>query len=881
MPEFRIPPRYRTWIAAGVVLLLLLLGFSALDRLTREVSLAEVRLAFHSLSPARIGLAIACTAASYLVLTLYDASALRIIGRPLPWKTAALASFTGYTLSHNLGLSAVTGGSARYRVYSSAGLDGPDVARVVAIAAATFWAGVSTVAGFALLLHQRPFDIEGLAMSVSAAHAVGAATLLAVAAVIVLCAVGPAHLSFFGWTLPLPSARQALAQVAIGSLDIAAAGTALFVLVPGADPALLPNFVLAYSLGLVAGLISHVPGGLGIFEAVVVAVLPGSKAEILAALVAYRVIYYLIPLSIGVLLLAWREGGERMGGAARAVAGLRTAVTGLAPLAISAACFVGGAVLLVSGSLPAIPTRLRFLSELLPLPFIEASHIAASLSGTGLVLLAPGLYRRLDGAFVATRALLLAGAAFSLAKGLDYEEAIVCLSLAALLQWTRPAFYRRTKLVQQPLTPSWIVSVVGAFLLSIWIGFFSYRHVEYRDALWWDFALRGDASRFLRASVAAAVLLTAAAGRRLFAPAAPAAEALTQDDWRDVERILRQATRTDAMLAYARDKRLLFTAARDAFLMYQIQGSSWIVMGDPVGPTAAWSELLWRIRALADAAQGRLLLYQIGTEGLDLAIGMGLEIVKYGEEAMIDLAGFEIDTPQLRSLRKAERRAARAGATFEVVRVDQVSLILDELKDVSDEWLRIKGNREKRFSLGRFDPDYLRRFDCAVVRQQGSIIAFANLWALPNKSEISVDLMRHKAETPPNAMDFLFANLLAWGKARGYGRFNLGLAPLSGIEGRRLAPAWARAAKLVFLHGERLYGFRGLRAYKEKFAPSWEPRYIAGPHGLAFVRALRDLVNLISDVRGPDNHRPYPKNQRRASGATPLRVDPDALASAA
>ena len=513
---------------------------------------------------------------------------------------------------------------------------------------------------------------------------------------------------------------------------------------------------------------------------------------------------------------------------------------------------------------------------MLPLPFIEASHIAASLSGTGLVLLAPGLYRRLDGAFVATRALLLAGAAFSLAKGLDYEEAIVCLSLAALLQWTRSAFYRRTALLQQALTPSWTFSVAAAFLLAVWIGFFSYRHVEYRDDLWWHFALRGDASRFLRGSVAAAILLMAAAVRRLFAPAAPLVADPAPGDWADVDRIVFQASRAEAMLAYTGDKRLLFTAARDAFLMYQVRGASWIVMGDPVGPVGAWSELLWKIRGMADAAQGRLLLYQIGAEALDLAIGMGLEIVKYGEEAVIDLPDFDLGTTLLRSLRKGERRAARAGAAFEVIPAAGVGLVLGELKAVSDEWLHVKGRQEKRFSLGRFDPDYLRRFDCAVVRQDGAIVAFANLWTLPNKRELSVDLMRHKADAPLNTMDFLFAHLLAWGKAQGYARFNLGLAPLSGIEGRRLAPAWARAAQLVFRHGERLYGFRGLRAYKEKFAPAWEPRYIAGPHGLALVRALRDVTALISDVRGPAKAAPPRPHERLPSLHLGRHALPDA-----
>jgi phosphatidylglycerol lysyltransferase len=94
-------------------------------------------------------------------------------------------------------------------------------------------------------------------------------------------------------------------------------------------------------------------------------------------------------------------------------------------------------------------------------------------------------------------------------------------------------------------------------------------------------------------------------------------------------------------------------------------------------------------------------------------------------------------------------------------------------------------------------------------------------------------------------MDFLFAELMIWSRGAGYGRFSLGIAPLAGIEGRRLAPVWARAATLLFRYGDRFYGFQGLRAYKAKFQPNWEPRYVAGTGGLAMVQAMRDLARLI------------------------------------
>jgi len=280
-----------------------------------------------------------------------------------------------------------------------------------------------------------------------------------------------------------------------------------------------------------------------------------------------------------------------------------------------------------------------------------------------------------------------------------------------------------------------------------------------------------------------------------------------------------------------------------------VRGSSWIVMADPVGARDAWADLLWQLRALADAAQGRLLLYQISAEVLEIAIEMGLQIIKYGEEAIVDLHRFTIETGVKRSLRHAVRKLGREGAVFALVPAADLPSVLSELRRVSDEWVVAKRHREKGFSLGRFDDHYLSHFDCAVVRVEGRIVAFANVWRTGDQGELSVDLMRHANDAPSGVMDFLFVELMQWGKAQGYARFNLGLAPLSGIEGRRLAPAWAKAAALLFRHGERFYGFRGLRAYKEKYAPDWAPRYIAGPGGLSLLRALRDLNQLIGRPR--------------------------------
>jgi len=136
--------------------------------------------------------------------------------------------------------------------------------------------------------------------------------------------------------------------------------------------------------------------------------------------------------------------------------------------------------------------------------------------------------------------------------------------------------------------------------------------------------------------------------------------------------------------------------------------------------------------------------------------------------------------------------------------------------------------------------------DRKIVRKADKIVAFANLWIGTEKEELSPDLMRHLPEAPHDIMEYLFVQLMLWGKQEGYRWFNLGIAPFSGLETRALAPLWNRLGAFVFRHGEHFYNFQDLRQYKEKFDPEWEPRYLASPAGLALPRVLTNLASLIS-----------------------------------
>jgi len=868
--------RHRGGIEIGAALLVAALAAAALRHLLAEIRWIDVRHAAAAIGPVRIGIAIALTIASYLLLTLYDVLALKAICRPLPYRTAALASFTSYTLSHNLGLALLTGGSARFRVYDQAGLSAAEIARVILLAGISFWMGVVVTGGAAIAVTGAAQS--GLPLPADIARLAGIAVLAATAGLLAWCGRNGRTLRIFGWSLPLPPARSGLLQIAVAAADLAVTSAALFVLLPAAAPTLFPVLFIAYVCAVVVALVTHVPGGLGVFETVMLAMLPQiGQPELVAALLLFRAVYYLLPLVVAIAILTVAERRRWTPAARFAGRGLRAVSYGVVPQVMAALTFAGGLVLLLSGALPGLPHRLSALRHVVPLPFAETSHIAASLVGTALIMIAPGLYRRQEAACITARFLLVAGALFSLAKGLDYEEATLMAGLALVLHAARGAFYRQSLLVRRPLSLEWLLAVGLAFGMSIALGLWAYRDVPYHDQLWWQFAWHGNAPRFLRATICAGLFMAAAGIWRLFLPAArPAAP---DGDAEVAAAITRAAaSRAESFLALTGDKRFLISAAGDAFLMYQVQDATWIAMGDPVGNPAAAPELMWQLRELADRAQGRVLFYQITPEALPVAIDMGLGLVKYGEEARIDLAAFTLDGPAAKSLRYADRRAEREGATFEVVERARVPALMAELREVSDEWLAGKKGPEKCFSVGRFGARYMARFDCAVVRCEGRIVAFANLWQTADRSELSIDLMRHVDNPPYGTMDFLMVRTMLWGRAQGFGWFSLGMAPLSGIERRRLSPAWARLGALLYRHGEAFYGFEGLREYKEKFGPQWEPRYIAGPRGLGLVRALVDLKRLVSGGRrsaaarhGVQAHGAQAVGEARSKQRGPLR----------
>jgi phosphatidylglycerol lysyltransferase len=482
----------------------------------------------------------------------------------------------------------------------------------------------------------------------------------------------------------------------------------------------------------------------------------------------------------------------------------------------------------------------------MPIGVIETSYLTASLAGAALLLLSQSLARRLDTSYYLTSAILVAGMASSLFKGADYEEALLLGVLMLALHRARARFSRKAGLFDTRFSPGWVAAVAAALVSSIWLGLFAFKHVEYSRDLWWQFELNSEAPRFLRASVAASAFVLLVAIKRLVSAAPPATPVPSDEDLQDAQAVIENQTETFPFLAYLRDKALLFDADRAAFLMYAVQGRTWIALGDPIGPEAHAPDLIRSFLERCDDFGGTPVFYKVRGDYLHYYADFGLTFVKLGEEARVDLEKFSLVGSGGAKYRQLLRRLDKDGASVRIVPVPDVPAILADLRAVSDDWLKEKAGAEKRFSLGFFDETYLTRFPVAVVECQGRIVAFANLWPGPGHEEMSIDLMRYHHLAPKNVMEALFVYLMQWSKEQGYRWFDLGMAPMSGFEQSPIAPIWCRAGAFLYRHGRAVYNFRGLRAFKDKFNPEWESHYLAYPAGTRLVRRLADVSALIA-----------------------------------
>ncbi len=745
-----------------------------------------------------VGIALVLTAASLLCNASLDLVALRWLKRDLPPVRVLGTALIAATFSMNGGGTILGGGAIRLRFYAQYGIGGTEVAKITGFLMVAGLLGHALLAG--VMMCWAPPTVSWL--SPTWGRSVGVACLVACAAV---CALSATR---FRGRVILPPWRILLAAMFVSGFDWLLAGLALRVFLPAEIST--PVFLTATAVGQALGAASHVPGGVGVMELFITKFTVGMVEPVVmvGALMTYRLTYYLIPFMIAIAAVGCREVWAKRHWAQMTVDGTSRAWSSIAPRLAGMTALAGGFVMLFSAATPMDPHRRMLLEKWIPLALVEAAHFLTAIAGVVMILVASGLLRRVQKAWWIAVLLAGGGIVFSLVKGLDWEEAFMLLVFFGALLPFRARFHRHAGIWTRRFSLQWwglILSIVG---LAIWFGFYA-SEVAYTHELWWQFSFANDASRLLRGMAGSALILVFLALLQYFHHAL----ALTREPPPAMDRIqemVANTSRSGGALALAGDKEFLFNFERSAFLMYRDHGRTRVAMADPIGDEEKFEGLYWRFMEQAQDEGMKLAFYQVGAPMMPVCVEMGLQVHQIGEAARVPLDGLD---PESGKFREAMDRMDRGGWLFEIWQPAEVAARIGELRPVSDAWLGQRGAREKGFSSGKFDADYLGRLPVAVIlvggRVGGRVTAFGVVWPGNGRDELSTDLMRHMPDAPDGVMECLLVNLMLWGRQQGYRWFDLGESDLFAAS---------------------------------DFQPVWEPRYLAVSNNLDLAEAVRAIA---------------------------------------
>lgn len=510
----------RAALRSALNLLLFGIALWALDRVVRAYPAGDILRALRDVPLRSVFWSAAITLAGYLALVGYDVIAMRFLGPKLPLRRMLIPSFISFAISNSAPASMVTAGGIRYRLYRPHGLSLLGAAAVAGFNVVTYALGLCVLAGVALLFGPHAGPLSGVS-----GHVLGALLLAAAGGYLLAASVVRGAITLRGREIRLPPLRTALAQLSVSMADWVLSSGALYVLLAGVGRAPYFPFLTAFLIAQFVSLLVPIPGGLGVFEAGVLWLRPTGVAAplIVAALLLYRAVYYLLPLVTAGALLALRGLG-RIRRSEQPMRELIKSVDTWAPRALALTTFLAGVLLLVSGALPAEDRRLSWLNHLLPLAVIEASHFLSSIVGAVLVLSAWGLERRSHVAYHLVRIVFGAGIVLTLLRSFDVRLAAFLGAVLAVLILAGREFPRPGPLAREPMGPRWVFAAGAVFLVEAWIGALLFREIQFSGEVWWHFALFGHGSRGLRAAVGASIVMLLFAVERLISGSTPSVQ---------------------------------------------------------------------------------------------------------------------------------------------------------------------------------------------------------------------------------------------------------------------------------------------------------------------------------------------------------------------
>jgi phosphatidylglycerol lysyltransferase len=539
-----------------------------------------------------------------------------------------------------------------------------------------------------------------------------------------------------------------------------------------------------------------------------------------------------------------------------------------------------GTVNLLSAIVPSLPDRRAWLETFLPFDLRSGSRLFAAFSGFLLITLAATLLRRKQWAWRLTVSLLILSIVTHLIKGLDYEECLLASIVLIQLWRLRSGFTARS---DRASSAQGIRVLAISLLFTLAYGTIGFYVLENR------FTVNGQPPNFGWFAAFSQTLLVfftednaglAPIGRyatyfidslytigigtlgyalvMLLRPVLLKNNPASQAERQAARRIIDQSGASSlARLGLLPDKAYFFSPSGETVLAYVPKGRAALVLGDPIGPISDQAATIAAFQHFCQRNDWFPVFYETLPQTLPLYQNAGFQAVQIGEEAIVDLRQFTLKGKANQNLRTAVNRLTKTGHRFVWFEPPIADALLQQLKPISDEWLAAKQGSEKRFSIAWFDREHLRHCPIGVVYDShGQANAFVNLLTGYHRSEMTVDLMRHRSGVENGTMEFLFISLIQSAQQQGDARFSFSLSPLAGVgvapESRRIE----KGLNYFFEHLNQFYDFKGLHQFKTKFQPGWEPRYLIYPNAARLPEIAVALVRADSGDRLWDYFKP-------------------------
>jgi phosphatidylglycerol lysyltransferase len=521
-----------------------------------------------------------------------------------------------------------------------------------------------------------------------------------------------------------------------------------------------------------------------------------------------------------------------------------------------------GVVNLISAAAPAVVSRMEIINDIFPFEVRAGTRLATAFIGFILLLLASGVSRRKRVAWLISLPTLIISSIFHLIKGLDYEAAIVSVILIVLLIVSRKRFTAKSDppTIRRGLTVMGIAVVFVLLYGTLGLYFLeSHLPTPYQPgqalsqtlAMFFEFKpptlvpLTRYGKFFVNSIYVLGIVVI---GYALYAILSPV---ILREESRDVERenaekIIREHGRTVlARFCLFKDKKYFFSPGGSVISFTTNRGVA-VVLGDPIGPIEDARAAISEFRDFCVTNDWLPAFYQTLPDYLEEYKSAGLRALKIGEEAIVKLSDFQLAGGEMKSVRTSVNKMTRLGFSQEVMQPPYDPAFLDALEKVSNEWMLEQNGKEMKFSMGWFDREYLNTTPVLVVRDnENQVVAFANLVGEYQNNELAVDLMRHRSSAPAGVMDFLFVSMLTYAREAGYATFNLGLSGLAGVGESSADPAIEKAMHFIYTSVNTAYNYKGLHAFKQKFNPTWEPRYLIHP-GVQNLPAVALAISAVS-----------------------------------